>query len=57
MPPGSTISGGDAEVQGIDPSDAQLTFARTRSDAGTAQFHRGDATALPFPDSTFDGDA
>lgn len=43
-----------AEVQGIDPSDAQLTFARTRSDARIAQFHRGDATALPFPDTTFD---
>jgi SAM-dependent methyltransferase len=43
-----------AEVQGIDPSDAQLTFARTRSDARIAQFHRGDATALPFPDATFD---
>jgi ubiquinone/menaquinone biosynthesis C-methylase UbiE len=43
-----------AEVQGIDPSDAQLTFARTRSDARIAQFHRGDATTLPFPDSTFD---
>jgi ubiquinone/menaquinone biosynthesis C-methylase UbiE len=43
-----------AEVQGIDPSDGQLTFARTRSDARIAQFHQGDATALPFPDSTFD---
>ena len=43
-----------AEVQGIDPSEAQLTFARTRSDARIAQFHQGDATALPFPDSTFD---
>jgi ubiquinone/menaquinone biosynthesis C-methylase UbiE len=43
-----------AEVQGIDPSDAQLAFARTRSDARIAQFHQDDATALPFPDSTFD---
>jgi ubiquinone/menaquinone biosynthesis C-methylase UbiE len=43
-----------AEVHGIDPSEAQLAFARTRSDARLAQFHRGDATALPFPDSTFD---
>lgn len=41
-------------VQGIDPSEAQLVFARTRPASRVAQFHRGDAMALPFPDDTFD---
>src|SRR5229473_6696176 len=44
-----------AEVQGIDPSEAQLAFARARPAARLAQFRRGDATALPFPDGRFDG--
>ena len=43
-----------AEVHGIDPSEEQLAFARTRLAAGVAQFHRGDAMALPFPDNSFD---
>jgi len=43
------------EVQGIDPSEAQLAFARARPAARLAQFRRGDATALPFPDGRFDG--
>jgi SAM-dependent methyltransferase len=42
------------EVQGIDPSEAQLTFARTRSAARLAEFHQGDALALPFPADRFD---
>ena len=41
------------EVHGIDPSEGQLAFARTRL-AGAAQFHRGDAMELPFPDDSFD---
>jgi SAM-dependent methyltransferase len=41
-------------VQGIDPSEGQLAFARTRSLSGVAQFRQGDAMALPFPDDTFD---
>jgi SAM-dependent methyltransferase len=41
-------------VQGIDPSEAQLAFARTRTAARVAQFRLGDAMALPFPDDTFD---
>lgn len=41
-------------VQGIDPSEEQLAFARTRSAARVAQFRQGDAMALPFPDDTFD---
>ncbi len=43
-----------AEVQGVDPSEAQLSFARTRPAARLAQFQQGDAMALPFPDRRFD---
>src|SRR3954471_1967062 len=43
-----------ALVQGIDPSEAQLAFARTRHTAGVAEFCQGDAMALPFLDNTFD---
>jgi ubiquinone/menaquinone biosynthesis C-methylase UbiE len=43
-----------AEVQGIDPSEGQLAFARTRHTAGVAKFHAGDAMALPFPERRFD---
>ncbi len=41
-------------VQGIDPSEAQLAFARTRPASRVAQFRRGDAMAPPFPDDAFD---
>jgi SAM-dependent methyltransferase len=41
-------------VQGIDPSEGQLAFARTRPAARIAQFRQGNAMALPFPDDTFD---
>ena len=43
-----------ALVQGIDPSEGQLAFARTRPVSRVAQFRQGDAMALPFPDDTFD---
>lgn len=43
-----------ASVQGIDPSEGQLAFARTRPASRMAQFRQGDAIALPFPDDTFD---
>ena len=43
-----------AEVQGIDPSDAQLALARLRPAAKSAEFRQGDAMALPFPDDRFD---
>ena len=43
-----------ASVQGIDPSEEQLAFARTRPALGSAQFRQGDAMALPFPDDMFD---
>jgi ubiquinone/menaquinone biosynthesis C-methylase UbiE len=42
------------EVQGIDPSEAQLSFARTRHKAGIARFQQGGAMDLPFPDHSFD---
>jgi ubiquinone/menaquinone biosynthesis C-methylase UbiE len=41
-------------IQGIDPSEAQLAFARSRHTAGVAQFRQGDAMALPFADNSFD---
>src|SRR5688500_3049421 len=40
------------EVQGIDLSEGQLAFARTRPAARLAKFHLGDAMALPFADSS-----
>jgi SAM-dependent methyltransferase len=43
-----------SEVQGIDPSEAQLVFARSRSGVEGATFHEGDAMALPFDDDRFD---
>lgn len=42
------------EVQGIDPSEEQLAFARTRSSTRVAEFRQGDAMALPFPARRFD---
>ena len=41
-------------MEGIDPSEGQLAFARTRPAARIAQFQQGDAMALPFPDDRFD---
>jgi SAM-dependent methyltransferase len=43
-----------ASVHGIDPSEAQLAFARARPALRGAEFRLGDAMALPFPDDTFD---
>ena len=43
-----------AEVQGIDPSEGQLAFARTRPASRIAHFQQGDALALPFADDKFD---
>ena len=43
-----------AAIDGVDPSAAQLAFARTRPAAKLARFHQGDAMALPFPDDAFD---
>jgi SAM-dependent methyltransferase len=42
------------EVQGVDPSEAQLAIARMRRSAQGARFLRGDAMALPFERQRFD---
>jgi ubiquinone/menaquinone biosynthesis C-methylase UbiE len=43
-----------AEVQGVDPSDGQLAYARTLPSTRIAQFRQGDAMELPFPSHAFD---
>ena len=43
-----------AETHGIDLSEAQLKFARTRPGAHGATFLHGDAMALPFENNRFD---
>jgi len=43
-----------AAVQGIDPSQGQIDFARKRPAARLAKFEIGNAMALPFPDDSFD---
>ena len=46
-----------SEMHGVDPSDAQLAFARDRPGARGAMFQRGDAMALPFGENRFDAAA
>ena len=41
-----------AQVTGIEPAEAFVRYAQTRSQR--VRFHVGDAMALPFPDDTFD---
>ena len=43
-----------AEVEGVDPSEAQLSFARARPVGQIAKFQQGDALALPFSEVRFD---
>jgi SAM-dependent methyltransferase len=43
-----------SSVDGVDPSEAQLAYARTRLSTHQARFRAGDAMALPFPDDAFD---
>jgi SAM-dependent methyltransferase len=43
-----------AAVTGIDPSDGQLSYARTRPGTKTAQFRLANAQSLPFADKSFD---
>lgn len=43
-----------SQVQGIDPSEGQLAFARTRPSARLATFQIGDAMQLPFADCSVD---
>lgn len=42
------------EMHGVDPSSAQLAFARRRPGVRGATFQEGDAMALPFADNRFD---
>lgn len=41
-------------VHGVDPSAAQLEYARTRPAARVAEFQQGDAMSLPFAGDQFD---
>jgi SAM-dependent methyltransferase len=41
-------------VDGVDPSEGQLAFARTRPASRIARFKQGDAMALPYADKSFD---
>jgi len=43
-----------AALHGIDPSTAQLAFARTRSSLRDADLREGDAMALPYANDAFD---
>jgi SAM-dependent methyltransferase len=43
-----------ATVEGVDPSEGQLAFARTRPASLIAKFNQGDAMALPHADKSFD---
>jgi ubiquinone/menaquinone biosynthesis C-methylase UbiE len=43
-----------ASVEGVDPSEGQLAFARTRPASRIAKFNQGDAMALPHGDDSFD---
>ncbi len=46
-----------AAVTGIDPSEGQISYARSRPGAQIARFDLGDAQALPYPDRSFDAAA
>jgi ubiquinone/menaquinone biosynthesis C-methylase UbiE len=43
-----------ASVHGVDPSEAQIDYARSRPAGRVAEFRVGDAMALPFADRAFD---
>ena len=43
-----------AQIKGIDPSEGQLAYARSRPGATRAEFFQGDAMALPFADKSAD---
>ncbi len=45
---------GPKSVHGIDPAEGQLAYARARPAARVAQYQKGDAMALPFPENSFD---
>jgi SAM-dependent methyltransferase len=46
-----------AHVSAIDPSPAQIAYAKAHAADGKADFRVGDAQALPFPDAAFDATA
>ena len=41
-------------IDGIDPSEAQLSYARARPLLSAAQFKQGDAMSLPYANNSFD---
>jgi ubiquinone/menaquinone biosynthesis C-methylase UbiE len=43
-----------ASVTGVDPSEGQISFARSRFNAGKVDLRIADACALPFADNSFD---
>ncbi len=43
-----------ALVEGLDPSEGQLAYARARPGVAAARFQQGDALALPFADGSLD---
>lgn len=43
-----------AAIDGIDPSESQLNYARIRSASRVVKFRQGDAMNLPYADSSFD---
>ena len=43
-----------SSLDGIDPAEAQLAFARARPGTVASRFRQGDAMALPFADGSFD---
>ena len=43
-----------SKIQGIDPSDAQINFAKNRLEGQLASFQTGDAMELPFDSNQFD---
>ena len=45
---------GPSDIQGIDPSEGQLAYARSRLAGSVAKFRQGEGAALPFPDGSFD---
>ncbi|RTL53852.1 MAG: class I SAM-dependent methyltransferase [Bradyrhizobiaceae bacterium] len=43
-----------SRVEGIDPSEGQIAYAKTRAATGMAHFRIGDAMALPYDKDSFD---
>ena len=43
-----------SRIEGVDPAEAQIEFARSRPGASAASFELGDAMRLPSPDDSFD---